>query len=177
MATLYDVYPNDHIAKVAEELKKVEAIKAPEWAQFAKTGVHKSRAPVEADWWHTRAAAVLRKIAIMGPIGVSKLRTKYGGKHRTGHKPAHFQKGSGAVIRNVLQQLEKAGLVVFKDVRGHKGRVITPKGASILDKMANDIVKSMPKPGKKEVPKFEAKEAPKQIEGKEPKQIEASKEE
>lgn len=181
MATLYDVFPNDHIAKISEELKKIEAIQAPDWAKFVKTGVHKERAPVEKDWWHTRAAAVLRKVAIMGPIGVSKLRTKYGGKKRMGHRMPHFKKGSGSVIRKVLQQLEKAELIAFKDVRGHKGRVVTSKGLSLLDKTANEIVKSMEKPKKssskkeepkKEVPKVEAKEAPKQIEGEEKKKVE-----
>ena len=41
-----------------------------------------------------------------GPIGVSKLRTKYGGKKNRGHKPEHFYKGSGSVARKVLQQFE-----------------------------------------------------------------------
>lgn len=168
MATLYDVYPNDHISKIAEELKKLDSIKAPEWASFAKTGVHKERAPVEKDWWFKRAAAVLRTVAMRGPIGVSKLRTKYGGKKRRGHKMAKFERGSGSVIRKVLQQLQASELITFKKEGVHKGRVITSKGTSLLDKTANELAKTMEKPKvpKQETPKKEA----------EPKKEEASKE-
>jgi len=142
---MYDVSPNELIAKVAEELKKIETIKAPEWARFAKTGVHKERAPEEKDWWYKRAAAVLRSVAVLGPIGVSKLRTKYGGKKRRGHKKAAFRRGSGSVIRKVLQQLEKAELIKFVEKGVHKGKVLAPKGASLLDKTAAAISKATPK--------------------------------
>ena len=170
---MHDVSPNELIAKVAEELKKMETIKAPEWARFAKTGVHKERAPEGKDWWYQRAAAVLRSVAVLGPIGVSKLRTKYGGKKRRGHKKAAFRRGSGSVIRKVLQQLEKAELIKFVEKGVHKGKVIAPKGASLLDKTAAAISKATPKKVvkkpevkeevKKEAkPKAEEKEAPKE---------------
>jgi small subunit ribosomal protein S19e len=154
-----EVYPNELVEKVAEELKKIEEIKPPVWATFVKTGVHKERSPESKDWWYTRAAAVLRSIFNLGPIGVSKLRTKYGGKQRRGHKKAHFKKGSGSVIRKILQQLEKAGLIKFVEKGIHKGRVIAPKGKSILDKTAAAISKTKPKKKvvKKEAPKEEPK--------------------
>ena len=98
-----------------------------------------------------RAAAVLRSVYMLGPIGVSKLRTKYGGKKRRGHKMSHFRKGSGNVIRKLLQQLEKAGLIKFVEKGVHKGRIITPKGMSILDKTAISISKSKPKPKRAEI--------------------------
>ena len=53
---IFDVYPNELIEKAAEELKKLEAVKAPEWAKFVKTGVHKERAPLDKEWWFKRAA-------------------------------------------------------------------------------------------------------------------------
>jgi small subunit ribosomal protein S19e len=143
---VFDVYPNDLIKAAAEELKKIPEIKPPEWAGFAKTGRHKERIPANADWWHTRAAAVLRSVYKLGPIGVSKLRTKYGGKKRRGHKMAHTYRGSGNIIRKCLQQLEKAGFVKQVAVKGKKGRVITPKGKSFLDKIAVQISKARPKP-------------------------------
>ena len=154
-----DVYPNELIEKVAEKLKSVEAIKAPVWAAFAKTGAHNERAPLEGDWWYTRAAAVLRSIAILGPIGVSKLRTKYGGKKRRGHKKAEFRKGSGSVIRKILQQLEKAELIKFSEKGVHKGRVLGPKGKSLLDKTAAEISKAKPKAAKKKAPEVKKEEA------------------
>lgn len=139
MATTYDVDPEELIKKAAEELKKISEIKPPVWASYAKTGRHKERPPVKEDWWYTRAAAVLRCIYRVGPIGVSKLRAKYGGKRRRGYAPPHFYKGSGSIVRKVLQQLEKAGFLQ-QAVKGvHKGRIVTPKGKSFLDKIATQL--------------------------------------
>jgi len=166
MTTAFDVDKNTLIEKLAEELKKNSNIKPPEWAAWVKTGVHKERPPVKQDWWYARAAAVLARINMMGPVGVSKLRTKYGGKKRRGHKPPHFRKGSGNIIRKVLQQLEKAGLIRQTDTKGRKGRVITPAGRSLLDKTATTLYgrvaakKPEPRaePAKAEQPKPEHKE-------------------
>ncbi|MBD3354551.1 30S ribosomal protein S19e [Candidatus Woesearchaeota archaeon] len=168
--SIHDVYPNELIEKTAEELKKIEAIKPPTWSVFAKTGAHKERAPLEKDWWYTRAAAILRTICILGPIGVSKLRTKYGGKKRRGHKKAHFRKGSGSVIRKILQQLEKAELAKFVEKDVHKGRIAAPKGKALLDKTAAAILKSKENkhPKKKKEKTAEDKEEKKS--GKEEKQ-------
>jgi len=135
MATVYDVDANALIERAAEELKKAENIKVPEWATFVKTGQSKDRPPVTLDWWYSRAAAVLRAIYAKGPIGVSKLRIKFGGKKNRGHKPEQFRKSSGKIIRVILQQLEKEGLVKYTDKGVHKGRVVTPKGKSFMDKL------------------------------------------
>jgi len=97
--SIYNCDPSELIEKTSEELKKIESVKAPEWAPFVKTGVHKERPPANLDWWFVRAASILRQIYIHGPIGVSKLRTKYGGKKNRGVKPEHFFKGSGNIIR------------------------------------------------------------------------------
>ena len=158
---LNDVYPNDLIEKAAEELKKVEAIKPPVWASIAKTGVHKERAPAEKDWWYKRAAAVLRSVYLLGPIGVAKLRLKYGGKKRRGHQPPVFKKGSGSVIRKVLQQLDKAGFTKSVEKGLHKGRIITKEGKLFLNKIAESMPQTQPakeeKPEEKVQPKTEAK--------------------
>ena len=146
MPTIYDVYPNELIEKAAKQLKEMPEIQPPEWATFVKTGVHKERVPADKDWWYARAAAVLRSVYRLGPIGVNKLKTKYGGKQRRGHKPSRFKKGSGNIIRKCLQQLEKAGLIKNIEKGQHKGRKITPKGISFLDKIAGEIAKSKPKP-------------------------------
>src|SRR3989338_4448398 len=141
MASIYDVDPSELIEKAAEELKKVSEIKPPAWATFVKTGMHKERPPADADWWHIRAAAVLRSVYRLGPIGVSKLRAKYGGKKNRGYKTEHFYKGSGNIARKILQQLEKAGFVKQFQAGVHKGRVATPKGKSFLDKIATKLYK------------------------------------
>ena len=139
MANIYEVTPSELIEKTAEELKKIPEIKAPDWAEFVKTGMHKERPPLRKDWWHVRAAAVLRWVHIRGPVGVSKLRTRFGGKKNRGVKPDRFYKASGNIIRKALQQLEAAGLVKNKDDSVRKGRVTTPKGISLLEKTAGKI--------------------------------------
>lgn len=134
MATIYDVSTAELIKKVAEELKKKDNVKKPDWAEFVKTGAGKERPPEDRDWWYLRAASVLRKVAIVGPVGVSKLRTKYGSKKNRGSKPERFYRGSGKIIRTILQQLEKEGLIKQAEKGVHKGKIITPKGVSLLDK-------------------------------------------
>ena len=152
---MYDMDAQELVSKTAEELKKVPEIKAPSWAAFVKTGMHKEKPPVNADWWHTRAASVLRAVYRLGPVGVSKLRDKYGGKKNRGVKKEHFYKGSGNILRKALQQLEKAGFVKYNDKGVHKGRIVTPKGRSFLDKIASQIQNQIPKQETKAVEKIE----------------------
>ncbi len=139
MTIIYDVEPDALVKETAELLKEIKEISPPEWAQFIKTGVHKERPPVQDDWWYMRVASILRKVKILGPIGTSKLRTKYGGKKNRGHKPERFYKGSGSVIRHALQQLEKAGLIKYAEKGLHKGRIITPAGEKILAEAAKKV--------------------------------------
>jgi small subunit ribosomal protein S19e len=171
MASIYDVPQNELIERAAEELKKVKEVQPPAWASFAKTGSSKEMPPSRKDWWHVRAAAVLRKLYKQGPIGVSKLRTYFGGKKNRGMKPEKFYRGSGNIIRKVLQQLEKAGLAAQVEKGVHKGRSITPKGKSLLDKTATQIQKSLPKKEVKKAPapKPEAKPAAAEPKKEEPK--------
>lgn len=126
------------IEKLAVELKKEEALSAPKWSEFAKSGRHNERPPVRTDWWLVRAAAVLRTISNLGPVGTQKLRVKYGGKKNRGHKPGKFYPGSGSVARKIMQQLEKAELVKQATKGTHKGRVITKKGAELINSASKD---------------------------------------
>ena len=136
-----DAPTQELIEKVAEKLKKIEAIKPPEWSKFVKTGVHKERPPVREDWWYVRASAILRSIYKLGPIGVSKLRIKYGGIKNRGFASEHFYKGSGSIIRKIIQQLEKAGLIKQESKGVHKGRVLTREGLELLKKSVEEIKK------------------------------------
>ncbi len=142
MASVYDVNAAKLIEMAAIELKKIESIKPPLWARFVKTGVHKERPPVNREWWYIRSAAVLRKVYIYGPIGVSKIRRKYGGRKNRGFKPEAVFKGSGNITRKIMQQLEKAELVRKIDKGVRKGKVLTPKGRSFLDRMAKQVAKA-----------------------------------
>jgi len=135
MTTVYDVPADDFIRKVASELMENENISPPNWAIFVKTGVNREMPPSQEDWWFTRCASILRRIYIDGPVGVSRLRSFYGGRNRKGVSDARFAKGSGSVIRKAIRQLEKAGYL--KKVK--EGRSISPKGQSFLDKTAGEL--------------------------------------
>ena len=140
MTTVFDVPADLLINQVAEEFKANDKIEPPAWSNFVKTGVHKERKPENLDWWFVRCASILRRVYIDGPVGVMSLRTFYGGKKDRGVRPEKFRKGSGAIIRGALHQLEDAGYV--EKVEG--GRVITPAGRSFLDKKSGEIIKDIP---------------------------------
>lgn len=129
-----DIQAQELIERTAKRLTEIEQIKAPNWAPFVKTGNHKQRPPVNPNWWYVRAASVLRKIYLLGPVGTAKLRRKYGGRKNRGVAADSTRSGSGNIIRKILQQLEVAGLAKQVVKGNHKGRVITPKGLSILEK-------------------------------------------
>jgi len=148
MPTIYDVDANAFVTATAEEMKQIEQIKAPAWARFVKTGVFKERPPAQDDWWYMRSASILRKIHLKGPIGVSKLRTLYGGKKNNGVAAEHVYRASGNILRKILQQLEAAGLAKQTTINGRKGRIVTPKGESFMNKVAKGLA-AAPAPAKK----------------------------
>ncbi len=141
MVTALEVPADELIRRVASKLKKMPQIKPPLWAYFVKTGVNRERVPSDPDWWYYRAASILRKLYKQGrPVGIEHLRTVYGGRMNRGVAPERFYKGSGSIIRKILQQLERAGFVT--KIRG-KGRVLTPRGRSLLDNTAYEIMKEL----------------------------------
>ena len=136
--SIYEASTEKLIAKLAEELKKMPEFKMPEWALFVKTSVARARPPVEADFWYKRAGSILRQVYIKGVVGVGRLKTRYGGRKKRGVKPAEFRKGSGKIIRVILQQAEKAGFI--EKVKGKKaGRQMTKKGEEFLNKTAETV--------------------------------------
>jgi small subunit ribosomal protein S19e len=136
MVTSYDVPAEKLIEKVAAKLREIETIKAPEWAEFAKTGRHTEKAPTQKDWWHTRAASILRKVYMKGPIGTSRLAEEYGGFADRGSRPNKAVKGSRNIARKCIMQLEASGLVAKNK---NKGRVVTAKGQKMLDAAAKEV--------------------------------------
>ncbi|MEM2864516.1 MAG: 30S ribosomal protein S19e [Candidatus Bathyarchaeia archaeon] len=139
MPTVYDVPPELFIGRLARHLREnYEEVIPPPWAYFAKTGPHKERPPQDREWWYVRCASILRKLYILGPIGVSRLRREYGGRSRRGRSSEHAWKGGGSSVREPLQQLEKAGLV---EKKGREGRALTREGRSLLDRIAAEVLK------------------------------------
>ena len=174
MVKIHDVNQDSLVQEVASQLQKDGKVTVPDWANFVKTGNNKERPPIQENWWYLRSASILKKIYTHGPIGVAKLRTKYGSKKNMGVRPAKFVKSGGKVIRVILQQLESAGYVKKEEKAQHRGRVISGTGTSLMDKAAGAIYKKVepkpaPKPESKPEPKPEAepKPEPKPAENKE----------
>ena len=138
--TLYDVPADKYNERLAEALKNIPEFKMPEWAYFVKTSTAKERPPIENDWWYRRAASILRQIYRRGVVGVNRLKKRYGGRKDRGAKPEETRKGSGKIIRVILQQGEKAGFL--KKAEGKKkGRELTKKGLEFMNKIAEEIAK------------------------------------
>ncbi|MGD9131845.1 MAG: 30S ribosomal protein S19e [Candidatus Bathyarchaeota archaeon] len=143
MPTPYDVPPSALIERLARHLKQeVDEISPPAWTPFVKTGIHAQRPPTNPDWWFIRCASILRKIYVKGPIGIEKLRAEYGGRIDRGAKPEHARKGSGAIVRKAIQQLQTAGLV--KPLR-NEGKVVTSEGRRLLDRLSTELKRELEK--------------------------------
>ena len=141
MAKVYDIPSTDLIVKLAERLKKDKKIEPPDWVAYVKTGSHVEKIPQNRDWWYTRCASLVRKVYLHGPIGISDLKSYYGGRKRIGYNLDHHKDAGGAVIRNALQQLEASGYVEKKG----KGRIISNEGMKRVDRLATEIFKETSK--------------------------------
>ena len=140
MTGVRDVPAEMLIEKTAKKLKEMDTVYPPKWAEYAKTGIHRTKRPIDPDWWYTRSAAVLRKVYIHGPIGVMRLSAMFGDKVDRGAKRYHPTRGSRSVIQTSLVQLESAGFIV-KD--GKKGRVISPAGQKFMDNTSYEVMKEL----------------------------------
>jgi small subunit ribosomal protein S19e len=134
MSNVYEVKAAD-LVKLASQRLKEKNMQKPGYIDFVKSGPSKERVPHERDFWFARSASILRQVYLNGPIGVSRLRTRYGS--RKGHvvHRHHHMKAGGSIIRDSLIELERLQLV--KNTK--EGRVITPQGKSFLDKISNEL--------------------------------------
>ena len=139
MVSAHDVPSGKLIAALAELMKGTAGMQQPEWSKLVKTGSHAERPPANADWWFTRAASLLRKLYLHGPIGLGDLERTYGGTKALHYYPKHHRDAGGSSIRKIMQQLEQAELVS----KTPKGRVLTSKGRAMLDKTSRELFLAM----------------------------------
>jgi len=137
-SSVYGMIPQEYNLKLAQALKQLPEFQEPEWARFVKSSPSKERPIEDPDFWHKRAASILRQIYKHRVVGVNRLRTKYGSKKNRGFKPERFIKAGGKIIRTILQQSDKAGFTEsLKELRGSKekrmGRKLTEKGKRFLE--------------------------------------------
>ncbi len=136
VANPYDVKASELIALAAERLK--DKIKKPEYINYVKSGAGRDRPPESQDFWYVRNASILRQVYVNGPVGVSRLRTKYGNRKESVVHRKHHVKAGGSIIRDSFQALESIKFIK----KTKSGRVITPEGKSFMDKISNEIIKS-----------------------------------
>ena len=134
---IYNLNPQEYNLKLAEALKKIPEFKQPEWSEFVKSNPSKERPIEDPDFWHKRAASILRQIYKNEVVGVNRLRTKYGSKKNRGSRPEKFIKSGGKIIRTILQQSDKAGFTevkkVIRNIKSKSGRQLTEKGRKFLE--------------------------------------------
>jgi small subunit ribosomal protein S19e len=135
MVNARDVPSAKLIDALAEQMKTLPTVQVPDWATWVKTGSHAERPPTESDWWFTRAASVLRKLYVHGPVGLTDLERAYGGTKALHYYPKHHRDAGGSSIRKILKQLEAAELVA----KTPKGRVLSPKGRAMLDRTSKQV--------------------------------------
>ena len=140
---IYDIDAQEYNLKLAEALKEIPEFEAPEWAEYVKSSPSKERPIDDPDFWHKRAASILRQIHKKKIVGVNRLRTKYGSKKNRGYQPETFKKAGGKIIRVILQQCDAAGFTeiakAIKGVRGRKpGRQLTEKGKEFMESVGGE---------------------------------------
>ncbi|MCK4552770.1 40S ribosomal protein S19 [Candidatus Pacearchaeota archaeon] len=138
MSSIFELPAQEYNLKLAEALKKVPEFKEPEWAGFVKSSPAKERPIDDRDFWHKRAASILKQVYKKNIVGVNRLRTKYGSKKNRGMRPEKFKKAGGKIIRVILQQADSAGFTeiakVVRGVRSKKpGRQLTQKGKEFME--------------------------------------------
>ncbi|AWS00046.1 30S ribosomal protein S19e [Metallosphaera hakonensis] len=139
MITANMIPPDLMVKRLSDYIKtNVREVQPPEWSLITKTASFKERVPDDPQsWWYVRAASILRKLYVKGHFGVAESGRIYGGIKRRGTKPPVSARASGHSSRLIFQQLEMAGLV--SKTKSRKGRVLTPKGRALLDKIAHEI--------------------------------------
>jgi len=143
LPTPHNIPASLFIQRLAKHIKdNVDQVQPLPWSTLAKTSSHTQRQPQEPDWWFTRAASMLRKTYLHGPIGTERLRADYGGRKGMKVSREHVKKGGGSNVRKILQQLETAGLI---ETTKNKGRTITKEGRRTLDKLAAQIQEELEK--------------------------------
>lgn len=137
--TVNDVKADTFIKLYAKHLKKGH-FQVPKWIDHVKTGHAKELAPTDPDWLYVRAAAILRHLYIRPDCGVGGFRKVFSCRQRRGVRPNHTSKASGKIIRYILQQFEKLGLVESNS--GKAGRRLTKEGQRELDVIARECAKA-----------------------------------
>ncbi|KAI9634523.1 40S ribosomal protein S19-A [Dioszegia hungarica] len=139
MPGVRDISAESFIKAYASHLKRSGKLEIPTWVDTVKTGRHKELAPYDPDWYYVRAAAVARHIYLRKSVGVGALAKLHGSKKRRGTRPGHHVDAATGVQRNVVQALEKIGVL---EAGQDGGRKISQDGMRDLDRIATAVMES-----------------------------------
>lgn len=140
MTIVFNTDAQEYNLRLANALKEVPEFETPAWVALVKSSPSKERPIEDTEFWHKRAASVLRQVHKMGIVGTQRLRTKYGSKKNRGMRPEKFMKASGKILRTILQQSDKAGFTeIAQDIKGVRrkkpGRQLTHKGKEFMENL------------------------------------------
>ncbi len=138
MSNILEAEGSKLIQRTAEKLRESGNIARPEYVLYVKSGAGRERVPSSTEFWYFRCASILRQTYLNGPIGISKLRTRYSNRKRHVVHKHHNMRAGGSIIKDAFDALEKAGYVK----KTKDGRELTPKGRSFLDKTAGEVIKA-----------------------------------
>jgi small subunit ribosomal protein S19e len=88
---------------------------------------------MDPDWYFVRAASIARKIYLNSGLGVGALARWYGDAYKSSNRPEHFRRAARGLIRHILINLEKAGIVEQTE----KGCVACRSSFSLITRLAS----------------------------------------
>ena len=97
--TVLDVDYNVFINALANKLKADGKLAQPDWTQFVKTGVTRQYSPNEQNWYYLKAAAILRRVYIQGPLGIKDFRKIFASEKQSCVGKSHHVLASGKLCR------------------------------------------------------------------------------
>lgn len=132
-----DVSSEDFINTYAKFLQRQGKLDVPAYVELVKTSAGNEMPPQDAEgWFYKRAASVARTIYLKKDIGVGALNRRYGSAKNRGTRRSKHYDASGSVNRNVVQALEKLGVV---ELSPKGGRRISENGQRDLDRIAAQV--------------------------------------
>ena len=135
MNTIFKVTPTTFIEKASTLLSELN-VSLPKNHDLIKLSSANQYAPLQHDWYLTRLASTLRKIAVKNfekkNINVETLRSVYGKSKNRGVRPNKHVKASKFVVVSVLESLKELNFIENQE----KGQLrISGEGLEFIQKV------------------------------------------
>lgn len=135
-----DVPSSLFIERLANHFQEKNIIKLPKYSNLVKCSYSNEIAPLDPNWFFTKAAAVARQIYRNKnkTLGVGTLKQTFNKKHRRGANSEVTSRHGGKILRDIVKQLKEQKFAEnYKSTSGTShGLLLTKTGRSLLDKVA-----------------------------------------